>query len=205
MPKIVDQDERRVAIAKAAWRIVRRDGVDGVSVRAVSAEVGLATASLRAAFPTQVALLAFCFELVLERAAARITSLSAHGSERERAERTLLEVLPLDQERHAEMQVWLAFAAASLTEPQLAPIYARGHEALWQLCRSVVRPLVPRSRLELEANRLHALVDGVAMHLVYQDDPTATETARVVLAAHLDSLGQRPKQVASRQARSLIM
>ena len=189
MPKLVNQTERRVAIAEAAWRIALRHGVAGVSVRAVAAEAGLATASLRHAFPTQDALLAFCFELVLERAAARIASSVVRGDARERAEQTLLEVLPLDHERHAEMQVWLAFAVASLAQPLLAPIYARGHDALRQLCRSVVRSLAPGSEVGVEAARLHALLDGLAMHLVARPDPVAADTARAILTTHLNSLG----------------
>ncbi len=189
MPKLVDHAQRQVAIAEAAWRLVVRHGVSGVSVRAVAAEANLATASLRQAFSTQDALLAFCFELVLERAAERITSLSVQGGVRERAEQTLLEVLPLDQERCAEMQVWLSFAAASLADPRLSSIYLRGHDALRQLCRSVVRTVAPGADEELEAARLHALIDGLAMHLVARGDPAAVDAARVILTTHLDSLG----------------
>lgn len=192
MPKLVDQTERRLSLAEAAWRIVLRHGVAGVSVRAVATEAGLATASLRQAFPTQDALLAFCFELVLDRAAHRITGLALAGGVRQRAERTLLEVLPLDPERHAEMQVWLAFAAAAMAEPQLAPTYARGHDALGRLCRSVVRSLAAgpdtHAAVTVEAARLHALLDGLAMHLVFRAEPAAAASARAVLTAHLDSL-----------------
>lgn len=190
MPKLIDHDERRIAIAEAAWRIVRRHGVAGVSVRAVATEAALATASLRAAFPTQTVLLAFCFELVVERVGQRIASLPDPDDARERAENTMLEVLPLDDERFAEMQVWLAFTAASLAEPPLASIYADGHDALRKLCNRVVRPLVTRERLALETDRLHALVDGLALHLVARDDPTAPVDARSVLAAHFDGLGR---------------
>lgn len=187
----MNHEQRRVDIAEAAWRIVLRQGVAGVTVRSVAAEANLATASLRQAFPTQGALLTFCFDLVLERASARISSLHGAGTVRERARQTLLEVLPLDQQRHAEMQVWLAFATASLAQPQLAPTYARGHDALRQLCRSVLNPLVPSDEVEVEAARLHALLDGLAMHLVTRAGPTrsSTEEAYGILATHLDSLG----------------
>ncbi len=188
MPKLVDHTERRVAIAEAAWRVVLRHGVAGVSVRTVAAEAGLATASLRQAFPTQDALLSFCFELVLDRAAERIASTEMAGGARERAEQALLQVLPLDEERHAEMQVWLAFAAASMAQPRLAPVYARGHDALRRLCRSVVKILAPETDVERESARLHALIDGLAMHLVARGDPAAGDTACAVVAAHLDAL-----------------
>ena len=189
MPKLVNYPERQVAIAEAAWRLVLRHGVGGVSVRAVAAEAELATASLRQAFPTQDALLGFCFELAFERAAARIADVPTGGGARERAERTLREVLPLDAERAAEMQVWLSFAAASMADPLLASIYARGHDSLRALCLAVIQALAPEVDAQIEAGRLHALIDGLAMHLLSRRDPNAIEAASQILSAHLDSLG----------------
>ncbi len=190
VPKLVDHEERRLTIAEAAWRVVLRHGVAGVSVRAVAAEADLATASLRQAFPSQDELLGFCFELVVERAGARISALVVDGGARERAEQAVLEVLPLDRERQAEMQVWLAFAAASLAQPRLAPTYDRGHDALRGLCRSVVESLGPGPDPAVEAVRLHALVDGLAMHLVARHDPHTVDLARRALTHHLDDLGR---------------
>ena len=189
MPKLVNYPERQVAIAEAAWRLVLRHGVGGVSVRAVAAEAELATASLRQAFPTQDALLGFCFELAFERAAARIANVPTGRGARERAERTLREVLPLDAERAAEMQVWLSFAAASMADPLLSSIYARGHDSLRELCLAVIQAGVSKVDAQIEAGRLHALIDGLAMHLLSRRHPHAIEAASQILSAHLDSLG----------------
>ena len=43
MPKIVDHDARRAAIAEALWRVAERDGVEGVTMRAVAREAGWST------------------------------------------------------------------------------------------------------------------------------------------------------------------
>lgn len=188
MPKIIDHEQRRIKIAEAAWKIVRRDGVAGVTVRAVAAETALATASLRRSFPTQTLLLGFCFELIIERATQRIAALPEKESPRERVEQILLEVLPLDPERHAEMQVWLAFATASMAEPELATIYARGHTDLHDLCVSAIRALDVRDDAEGEALRLHALLDGLALHLVAPSNVVTHAAARAVLVRHLDTL-----------------
>lgn len=188
MPKLIDAAERRVAIAEAAWRVLLRDGVAAVSVRAVAAEADLATASLRHIFPTQNALRTFCFELALERATERIAASPLRGTPRQQAEQVVLQVLPLDAQRHAEMQVWIAFAAASMASTELAPVYARGHDDLRQLCRSVVSGIASDAALELQSARLHALLDGLAMHLVSRPDPGAADMARQVVRAHLDSL-----------------
>lgn len=188
MPKLIDHAERRTAIAEAAWRVVLRDGVAGVSVRAVAAEVGLATASLRHTFPTQNSLLTCCFELVLDRATERIRSAAVAGSLREQTEHALLQTLPLDDERLAEMQVWIAFSAAAMVSETLAPIHARGDDALRDLCRSIVAALAPTRDLEVESARLHALLDGLAVHLVSKRTAGSASLARRALSVHLDSL-----------------
>lgn len=188
MPKLIDHSQRRTDIAEAAWRVVLRDGVAGVSVRAVAAEAGLATASLRHSFPTQSSLLTCCFELVLEHAEARIANLPQAGTVREQAEQALLQTLPLDPERKAEMQVWIAFSAAAMVDDELRTVHARGHEALRGLCRAVVAGLAPTREREVESARLHALVDGLAMHIVTGPSRHQACLAQAALQTHLDSL-----------------
>jgi hypothetical protein len=104
---------------------------------------------------------------------------------RETAARLLHEVLPLDAERHAEMQVWLAFTARALVEPELRELRDRAHEGLRSLCAIAVGLLGGGGA---EAERVHALIDGLALHAVL--DPATTTPGRQVelLAAELDAL-----------------
>ena len=46
MPKIVDHDLQRVKFAEAAMSLIARDGLEGVTMRAVAAEAGLSYGSL---------------------------------------------------------------------------------------------------------------------------------------------------------------
>ena len=59
--------ELALGIAASAVRVLSTRGVGALSVRTVAAEAGLATGSLRRAFPTQDALLVFSLELVSRR------------------------------------------------------------------------------------------------------------------------------------------
>lgn len=105
-------------------------------------------------------------------------------------EAALIQVLPLDDERSAEMRVWLAFAAASMADPLLRPTYAHGHDALGRLCRDVVTTLVPAGDVAGESARLHALLNGLAMHLVSRGVPEGV-VAREVPTRHLNSLARQ--------------
>jgi AcrR family transcriptional regulator len=189
MPRLVDHEQRREELAAALWRLVLREGIEAASVRRVAAEAGWSTGSLRHYFETQPELLAFAMDLVVQRVSDRVAAIPRGRDRRALAERLLHEVLPLDAERQAEMQVWLAFTARSLVEPALRELRDRAHAGLRSLCRAAADLLAAPSP-ERDAERLHALIDGLALHAVL-DPPTTTPTRQVeLLAVQLDALSR---------------
>ena len=193
MPKLVDREQRREELASALWRLVLREGIEGASLRRVAAEAGWSTGSLRHYFATQSELLAFAMELVTQRVTARVAAHRLSADPRETAERLVREVLPLDAERHAEAQVWLAFTARSLVEPELRELRDRAHLGLRSLCTSAVELLgVPDPGREGE--RLHALVDGLALHAVLDPETTTPARQLELLGAQLDDLAAKPSR-----------
>jgi hypothetical protein len=72
--------------------------------------------------------------------------------------------LPLDDERRAENEVWLAFTARALIDPQLRARHAEIDDALRAASlRAVEMPGLPAGQERtLEAERLHAQLDGLA-------------------------------------------
>jgi DNA-binding transcriptional regulator YbjK len=187
MPKQVDHDERRQELADAVWRVVERDGVEAASLRGVAAEAGWSVGALRHYFPTQSDLLTFAMELVMQRVAGRLRTGRADVPPRQRAEQALHEVLPLDAARRAEMQVWLAFTTRALIDPTLRPLRDQAHAELRDLCHAVARLLGAASSLR-DGDRLHALVDGLALHAVLAPTITTPARQREILAAELDTL-----------------
>lgn len=189
MPKVVDPAERRQDVVAAVWRVVRRDGLDRASVRNVAREAGLSTGSLRHYFATQPELLAFTLRTIIERIEQRIAAVpSADGDPRDRAARVLGELLPMDAERAAENHVWLAFTARALVDPDLRVLCEEAHAALRSGCRALVASLTPEADTELETGRLHALVDGLAVHAALHPRTTTPARMRAAIAAHLDDL-----------------
>ncbi|MEP7762344.1 TetR family transcriptional regulator C-terminal domain-containing protein [Sanguibacter sp. 25GB23B1] len=194
MPKLIDHSAREVEVAEAAWRVLVRDGPTRLSVRNVAAEAGLATGSLRRSFPTQDALRVFALELVSRRVRRRLEALTEQDTVRATVRTYLEQILPLDDDRRVEMEVFLAIGTLALTDPGLRPAYDDAHAGLAHLCESTLRALVGSGEgyaapdLAMEARRTHALVDGLALHLVRQPPGGSTSWARDVLDAHLDSL-----------------
>ncbi|MEV6285201.1 TetR family transcriptional regulator C-terminal domain-containing protein [Kribbella sp. NPDC051770] len=197
MPKIVDHDARREEIAQALWRVVRRDGVRAASVRTVAAEAGWSAGAVRYYFPDQDGLLNFAMDLVSQRVHARVSALDPTGTPTEIVLRYLEEVIPLDPERLAEFDIWLSFTAQAQAESgagglrqHLGPV----NDGLRSLCRQLLEALArgdalrPGLDLELETERLHALIDGISLHVTLQPEVTTATRVREVLAAHLRSL-----------------
>ncbi|MFI0484781.1 TetR/AcrR family transcriptional regulator [Actinomadura sp. 9N215] len=192
MPKVVDPARRRQEVVAAVWRVVRRDGLDRASVRNVAREAGLSTGSLRHYFATQPELLAFTLRTIIERIERRIAAVpAADGDPRGRAARVLTELLPMDAERAAENHVWLAFTARALVDPGLRALCEEAHTTMRSGCLALARSLAPDADAELEADRLHALVDGLAVHAALHPGTTTPERMRAAVSAHLDDLYRR--------------
>ncbi|KQU35970.1 hypothetical protein ASG69_16605 [Rhodococcus sp. Leaf225] len=196
VPKLIDHDQRRRDVADAAWRIIGRDGLLDLSVRNVAEEAGLATASLRRSFPTQDDLRAFCLEHAAERVVERLERIDPQLSPREYCEASLRELLPLTDESRLEMEVQMSLGALAFTNAAMRVAYDRAHQYLAAGCRRLVNLLAENDtdyaslsdRVPDEARRLHAFLDGLALHLVHAPHDENRAWAEAELAAHLDSL-----------------
>jgi AcrR family transcriptional regulator len=194
MPKLVDHELRRRELGQAVWRVIQRDGVEAASVRKVAQEAGWSAGSLRHYFSTQSELLTFAMQMVVERVEARVGALEPQADPREAVESRLQELLPLDKERRVENEVWLAFAGRALVDPQLRAPHEEVDEELRTACLRALQELGSAGRLragldlELEAERLHGLLDGLALHTAMRPDRMPPQLIRSVLARHLDSL-----------------
>ena len=202
MPRVVDHAQRRTELAEAVWRVIRRDGVEHASVREVAREANLSMGSLRYFFDSQDGLLRFAMQEVMSRVRARI---EAGAAARETAARRgkaddiviglLEQVMPFDDERLAEAQIWLAFAPRSLIDPEMRALRREADESVRELCRQCVLALAgfglmaPARTVGQETERLWALVDGLTVHLV--TDLTSRRTARKVLRRHVAEITTR--------------
>ena len=194
MPRLIDHDERRRELAEATWRVIMRDGVGGASVRSVAAEAGRSPGSLRHLFASQTELLTFALRLVVDRATARVDELPPEDTAIATVIAVAAQLLPLDPERRAEMEVYLALFAAANTDPALREPRDEAYRELreasgWMIAQlDNGTDLDPRADQQLEALRLHALIDGLATHLVCEPADGDPDWARQVLTHHIRSL-----------------
>jgi AcrR family transcriptional regulator len=194
MPKVVDHEVRRRQLADAAWRVIRRDGLEAASVRNVAREAGVSLGSLRHYFTSQDDLLAYALRRVGERIRERIEKMPLTGDIRADVATVIEQTLPLDEERQTEAVIWLAFMGKALTNAGLGALAAETHEQLYNLFRKMLAAmnqyglLPPDTDLDLEARRLHALIDGLALHAVSNNQAVNDDAIRGIMARHLASL-----------------
>ena len=193
MPKLIDQDSRRHEIAHAVWRIVVRDGVSAVSIRDVAAEAALAVGSVRHVFATKAELLEYSMALVHQRTRDRVTAHFAIKDPHKFAEAVLAELLPLDDQRRMEMAVNTAVVAESPSHPALRRVALDAQQAVADACAAVLMRLRDDgfidAGLAFETERLHALVDGLALHALTAERKDLRPKAILgVLRKHLADL-----------------
>ena len=203
MPRTVDLDDRRRIVGEAAWRVLVRDGPTEVSVRKVAAEAGLPPSSLRYTFPTQASVRDAAVELLVSRLRERVDRAADTTGGRDAARAVLLELLPLDDERRAEMEVTVAFTALALTDPSLRTAHEQTHAAVHDVCALALAHLGARGAasaagsveladVDVDVELTHAVVDGLALHLLAQAVGTDASWAVTALDAHLALLALRP-------------
>jgi AcrR family transcriptional regulator len=194
MPKIVDHNDRKEKIAEAAWRVIRRDGLDHVSVRRVAEEAGFSLGSLRHYFDSQDELIAFSMRLLSSRVNERILKLPFTGDPRHDMMLVIAELVPLDEPRLAESEIWLAFAGKAISNTAIRALSLEVHQELYAGFRRIIDQLI-RHHLtrdgidaDLETRRLHALIDGLVVHHTTFQDLLTTDDLMDTISYHLDSV-----------------
>lgn len=192
MPKIVDHEERKKRIAKATWRVILDKGMEGATVRNIAEEAELSLGALRYYFQNQDDLLVYAMKLVIDRANARIDVVIQQDlSPKERVIAILLECVPVNAESLAEMQVWLLFKAhvehrkTTLDVPEDGIL--EGVQKLISYLHSMGL-LKRKINLDLEIERLYALIDGIAMHALLDSKRLSSDRVIQTIHYHIDSI-----------------
>lgn len=201
VPKIVDHELRRAELGAAVRRVVARAGVGGATVRAVAAESGWSMGALRYYFATQTELLDFAVSAMLGDIPVRIqTVLDTLEPGIERAQAVLEEMLPLDENRLAEVRVYLAFMARVRTEDGrqgLAQQTWHGERHICGLAIADVTGLehpteigVIPAPLVAAVDELQVFVDGLSFLGATLPGQLTPAKSRALLRARLDSLAR---------------
>lgn len=209
VPKIVDPQQRRRAVADAVHAVVAHDGLEAATLRNVADEAGLAVGSVRHYFTDHDELMIFAVQELGRRVGERVWAhaerlLSESGGSREdrrrRTEELLAEFLPLDDVRRDEVLLRHTFTTAARTRPSLLTHAEAMQQTLHELVHRTLQGAQASGGLpadfdvELESVRLRALLDGLGLQAALFPRRFPPDLLRAVLHRHLDSLVAAPRR-----------
>ena len=170
MPKRVDQDARRRALAEAVFAVVGRRGIEGAGLRDVAAEAGVSMGSVQHWFRTKDEMLLFALRHMRARVLARLQA-ALEGLENPTRRRTIAAglgvMLPVDPPGREEAWVNIAFFSAAAANPAYAELLREGYSHLLGVSRASLRATAEAGELApgvdpvAEATALFFLVQGL--------------------------------------------
>ena len=190
------QQDRRLEVSEAAWRVIVREGLDRTSMRAIAQEMNCTTGVVTHYFRNKQELILFALHQVTERLQGLMQVAIANVSGIDRLVAMLSSFLPVDQERQAILRVWVAFLGYAVGREDLM---AEHRQSAGQLRQVMIQELatlqdqgIIRSDVEpeSEANVLLALVNGVSLDTLVQAQRLSAEQQQKVLQNYV--YGLRP-------------
>ena len=194
MSRTIDKEARKAQLAEAVWQVILDEGIGAVSVRTVAERAGVVVGSLRHIFPTRAELVVFSAELMVKRATERLLAIKPDDDVREYVFTIVKQLLPLDPDSRAEFEINLALFAEGTAVKGLVDIRQDANRQLADLFVRLVEMLTgerdtPESLQQ--SQRLHALVDGFAFHILHQPEMEDTSWALDILWAEINALAAK--------------
>jgi AcrR family transcriptional regulator len=187
-------DDRRMEVAKAAWRTIVREGLDRTSMRAIAQELGSSTGVVTHYFRDKEELILFALEQVFKTVLEDMKACAQGQQGIDRLEQMMFTALPLEDNDGEDWQVWVAFLGYSIGREHLVREHRKRYDVLRQIICQELTDLqtakLIRSdlNLTLEANALIALVDGIGTGVVICPEQFSAEQQKYLVRRHINSL-----------------
>ncbi|QPZ39437.1 TetR/AcrR family transcriptional regulator [Paramicrobacterium chengjingii] len=170
MPKIVDHEERRAAIAIGVITVMAEHGIAGVSLRTVARAAGASMGSVQHYFATKAELVRLACSLFVEKATQQHRATEDAPPE-ERIRNLLMLGIPGAAEQRTGTAIWHEFVIAGVNDAAISDIITnawqqRRLDLIEQLKR--IDTLRRASDGEL-ADLLAATADGLAVRAILGD------------------------------------
>jgi AcrR family transcriptional regulator len=187
-------DERRNQVAKAAWQVIVRDGLDRTSMRAIAQELGASTGVVTHYFRDKDALILFALERVFEHVLADM-KIAAQGQPGiDGFAQMICTALPLGMSDKDDWKVWVAFLGYSIGREHLVQEHRKRYDLLRQIIAQELADLQAANLIRadidlmLEANAIVALVDGIGTGSVIYPEQFSAEQQKYLVRRHINAL-----------------
>jgi len=188
------QRDRRHEVSEAAWRVIIREGLDRTSLRAIAQELCCTTGVVTHYFRDKQELILFALNQVTQSLLKAMEAERAQEVGVDRLVSMMSAFLPLDGERQAILQVWLAFLGYAVGRDSLMVEHQRSAAQLRQVILQELQALQSAQLiredldLEVEVNVLLALANGVSLDSLIQAKHLRPEQQQQVIRRYVDEL-----------------
>ncbi|SHE14605.1 Uncharacterised protein [Chlamydia abortus] len=154
----------------------------------------MSTGALRHYFSNQDELLLFIMEYFLARGRERSENISWSTNPLNAVRETLLELVPVNQDKQTETGVWLVFAIRSLTSAALNAKKDELTEGEYILMEALLEILIKAGyinktiNIEIETLRLAVIIEGLSIHALLRPDIFTIEKTEQIITHHLNEL-----------------
>ena len=167
MPRSVDHDERRRDIARAAIRLLAKNGPRGLTLRALADELGGSITLVTHFFPNRRALLDAVTSQVIEDSATDLASFeSAQLTPAERLRAFLVWLLPTTAETLQLERSRVLLSAESDAHFNIQEFFDTWERTIRDLIERYVTPLVPEGERQFYIDLLRVVQNGVVLSSV---------------------------------------
>lgn len=188
MPKIVDHDLQRETFAEAAVRLIARNGLEGVTMRAVAAEAGLSYGSLFHYFDSKEQLLMHAVRTTIGKQTRRVNEFSGQYAGLEALEHLLCDDAVTSDSSRDSWLVWMAFQYQAALRESFGEMNSELVAGWQERIRDLLHDAKSRGEIaatvdpDIEASALWAYSSGIGQLGVLHPDsfPPAHQKALIV-------------------------
>lgn len=187
MPKKVDHSERREAFLQAAYRIIKKHGFAGVTVRAVAKEAGFTTGALVHYVDSMDQLLVEASEYSARDVRDKMEKAEALPDPLLSLREVLYLALPSDEDKRGNWNYFLGFWERSVYNAAVRKVtHLRYAEWLKRTARLIRRAkaagdLAQNVDVPKAARACVALIDGIAIQVLRSGQPLSPREQRALI------------------------
>lgn len=195
MPKIVDHDERREEILRAAIRVIDNVGLEHTTTRAIAQESGYSNGVLSHYFQDKDDILRSILVTTHREFMTRVEDSMRGKDAFGRLWAMLMQNLPLDDERRVETLMEITFWPRALSNPDLREFQREAADELLAQLRALVTDVRVAGGLDSDlgddeiAELLIAVIDGLSVHAELFPTRLPSGRQEALMRAHLTALG----------------
>ncbi|MEM7590494.1 MAG: TetR/AcrR family transcriptional regulator [Cyanobacteria bacterium P01_A01_bin.83] len=188
------QQDRRIEVSEAAWRVIVREGLDRTSIRAIARELNCTTGVITHYFRDKQELILFALDRVTENLKQAMQEVAEQPLSIERLEEMLCAFLPLDNKRQELLKVWVAFLGYGVGRESLMEEHRASAGELQEVIMQELKTLQSAKKIHqnidtaVEANALLALVNGIALDSLIQEKCLNPKQQKMVIQKYLEGL-----------------